>query len=471
MKGYVTIALILLLNYSVADSQFIEEIIKYNPAPGQFINLLSTGSPDAAFTIRGEDPGLVSLGSMGGYIVFRFSSPITNNENHPFGVDFTLFGNSLPEWAEPAAVYVMKDENNNGIADDTWYLLAGSDYFFSTTDKDHKIKYYQPQSSSGDIKWVNNLEESGYVLHNSFHVQPYYPEEMFSAEFYQDSCEFNSIMIRGKLNNDSGEGIKSLPRRFGFADNNPSGNPDLNYPDNPYTKETEGYGGDPFDLSWAVNEEGHYVDLDTAHFVKVQTALYSIPGVLGEISTELRFGRLTDPSVEVSGPNEILIIEDIPDTITPGPLKLRAYFFKNGRYVPEEAISWVVENEEVSVDSNGILEISRDMDLVIYASAKNGQILSDPVRIKESGSLLNTTDFREPQKHLSLYPNPVADYFHIRAEGRADIVICDVQGRIIKQIPKHPLAQIIRVSDLPPGIYFLKAQSDGSIRTKKFIKQ
>ena len=73
-------------------------------------------------------------------------------------MDFTIFGNPLPDWSEPGVVWVMKDENENGEADDTWYQLAGSDYFFSTTLLDYQVSYanpggLRPWMLAGRISW------------------------------------------------------------------------------------------------------------------------------------------------------------------------------------------------------------------------------------------------------------------------------------------------------------------------------
>lgn len=37
---------------------------------------------------------LVSLGNFGGYIIYRFDQLITNDPNHPYGVDFVVRGNN-----------------------------------------------------------------------------------------------------------------------------------------------------------------------------------------------------------------------------------------------------------------------------------------------------------------------------------------------------------------------------------------
>ncbi len=47
------------------------------------------------------------------------------------------------------------------------------------------------------------------------------------------------------------------------------------------------YGGDGFDLAWAVGADGMPVALDSIHYIKVQTASDMIAGAIGEKSTEV----------------------------------------------------------------------------------------------------------------------------------------------------------------------------------------
>src|SRR6056297_3643065 len=56
---------------------------------------------------------------------------------------------------------------------------------------------------------------------------------------------------------------------FGYADNNPLGDAPYTLPDNPYSDTIENSGGDAFDISWAVDADGNYVDLPSIDFVKV----------------------------------------------------------------------------------------------------------------------------------------------------------------------------------------------------------
>ena len=449
-------------------AQFIEEIIDYNPAPGQFINLSGTGTPEAALSIIGEDPGLVCLGSAGGYIVFRFDGPVINDPANPYGVDFTLFGNSLPEWSEPAAVYVMKDENGNSLHDDTWYLLAGSDYYFSTSHKNHQLTYYQPASEVDDIAWRNNLGETGFVKRNAYHEQPYYPAELFPGTFYDDSCTFNFIKIEGELKTGSSVIVKSCSRAFGFADNKPEIFGDYENPDNPYTAEAEGYGGDAFDLSWAVNEAGDYIDLDTIHFIKVQTAMYGFSNAVGEISSELRGGRLSSRDPSVTGKNEMLIIEDVSEDFDFGEYELKAFFFRNGQLVEDENINWVSSNPEIEISADGRINFVDNTYTEVHATAKEGEIVSNTIII--SSNAVSSAKTYLSDSDLKIFPNPAHEYISLRETIDAEVSIHNPNGSLIRSYGVISPGELIDISSLRPGIYFINVKEKGKSKHARIFK-
>ena len=66
----------------------------------------------------------VSLGGFGGYVVVGFDHSIDNKVGE---YDFGITGNSFAGSSEPGIVWVMQDENGNGLPDDTWYELKGSE--------------------------------------------------------------------------------------------------------------------------------------------------------------------------------------------------------------------------------------------------------------------------------------------------------------------------------------------------------
>lgn len=92
----------------------------------------------------------------------------------------------------------------------------------------------------------------------------------------------------------------------------------------------------------------------------------------------------------------------------------------------------------------------------------------DPATIYSEDCELNVEDFQKSQ--VVVYPNPVNNSLFIDSEFpvEGEFSIIDSQGRIITTIPA---SNVIDVSQLTTGMYFLKFSSEGSSTTLKFIKE
>lgn len=284
------------LFYVPNPNHCIAKVYEYTPAPGQYINHTSIGSPDAAVqSIIGSVTGTLSLGAFGGYVVFAFAQPVANDSSHCFGVDFTIFGNAQQAygyervtWSEPGAVYVMRDDNGNGEPDDTWYELAGSDYRSATTIKNYRVTYVNPGgNAAADVQWYDNRGQSGVVQANTYHSQTYYPRHDLFPHIPDTAYTLQGTFIAPDVDTSDQSFVISWGRKFGYADNQIRGAEPFTTPDNPFTPQVENAGGDAFDISWAVDSTGKHVDLDTIHFVKVMTCTQANMGWMGEISTEI----------------------------------------------------------------------------------------------------------------------------------------------------------------------------------------
>ncbi|MCK5079740.1 MAG: hypothetical protein KAR09_07330, partial [Bacteroidales bacterium] len=239
-----------------AQAQYISEVLEYKPAPGQHINAAPWGWPGSAYSVIGNINGSLSLGAFGGYVVFSFDEAVENHPDNPFGVDFSIFGNPIQDAAEPGIVSVMKDENGNGLADDTWYMLAGSDHWFSGSFNHYEVTYSNPGSAT-DVPWSDNVGNSGFIYTNSAHEQPYYPDVDSFPAIHPDQYLLSGFRISGAIDSSSLAYVKSCQRAFGYADNRLRGAAPYTVPDNPYTPEKENSGGDAFDISWAVSGENY----------------------------------------------------------------------------------------------------------------------------------------------------------------------------------------------------------------------
>ena len=255
-------------------------IVAYQPAPGQFVNTMPKATADAdsvsmaqAANTMIERGSLVSLGGFGGYVIAKFDRPITNEVADDY--DFRIFGNAYTNSSEPGVVWVSADVNNNGLPDDPWYELYGSEAERST--RPYKIIYYRPTKADDDattsvaeyISWRDNYGATGFIPKNAFHKQSYYPLWLAA-----DSLVYEGTLLPDNANDVNGDGslwhLHSY--EWGYADN--LANADIE--------------GCSFKMEWANDAEGQAANLESIDFVKIHTGINKVNGsTIGECSTEI----------------------------------------------------------------------------------------------------------------------------------------------------------------------------------------
>lgn len=465
--GYIWVILLGAFQIQIqVEAQGLIEVYDYRPAPGQFINRAGTGTPGDAFSLEAETGGLVSLGGFGGYITIRFTQPLFNEETNPYGVDFVIFGNAATEFSEPAAVMVSRDDNSNNIPDDPWYELAGSDYFFSSTVHEYKISYAEPGQEEEKISWVDNLGGSGYIVKNSFYTQNYYPSEGFDLEFYTGGCSFSGTRIQGFTDASDPYYIRSYPRKFGYADNRPVKdryNPD---PDNPYTPEIEGMGGDAMDISWAVDTAGRYVDLDRIDFLRIYTCAPGDFGPIGELSSEITMIRDVYANPAVSGKESLLVAEELPALISPGKYQLRAHYFISGRHQDTENVRWEVLEGAAEITDGHVLVVNETGEIWIMAELDD---LVDFIETKVTSSNTSSKN-AEIEPGIQVYPVPFDEKLTVSGMGIRSVTIYDTKGnaRFIK-LDCADFQELI-LKDLEPGLYFIRITTDKGVENRRIVR-
>ncbi|MBD5333316.1 MAG: cell surface protein [Bacteroides sp.] len=284
------------LHEEIEYSPYISKVYEYCPAPGQFVNEMPRYEEGDTYksilqkveeSISGTNDIMITLGGYGGYVTFGFDHTVINVAGEK---DFRIWGNCFYELlqpdkkggsAEPGIVMVSYDTNCNGLPDDEWYELAGSEYYSADTRHSYSITYRRPdpnreivadEDNSLDdiyyIAWRDNAGQKGYIAKNIFHNQDYFPRWINS-----DEISFSGTVLNGNAEDLSGNGsyfvLYSYP--WGYVDNHPNEYPDLN----------------SFDIAWAVDADGNPVDLPGADFIRVYTGVNQYCGWLGETSTEL----------------------------------------------------------------------------------------------------------------------------------------------------------------------------------------
>jgi hypothetical protein len=366
-------------------AQYVTKVFDFLPAPGQFTNT-AIATSDAADNVIGYSNKMVSLGSFGGYIVVGFDRPVVNDPQNPYGVDFSIEGNSFAgnaygQWCEPGAVQVMKDLNGDGIPNDgEWYELAGSDYYLSTTQRNVTVTYYNPHYSIGYVvPWSANDGTRGAMVVNRFHGQPYYPNPFDFGTDILDSVSFTGNKIRGTVNMSSPSYLN--PHRapaFGYCDSKGINQP-LTRPQNPYTAGTDG-----FDLSWAIDSEGNHVDLDVVHFVRIYNAGFANIGWLGEWSTEVLNIAITTPDPDYVPQDCYLHYIGLTQlhVLKGHSCKYDGLLFKNGRPIDEGSPRWWTSDPTIAtVDNEGLLTAHELGKIWLYFS-QNDDVPTDSVPIQ-----------------------------------------------------------------------------------------
>ena len=249
---------------SKADFSKVYEIVV---APGQFVGQITSGTTmetacsAAETTLRNN--GYVSLGGFGGYIIVGFDHSIDNKGNY----DFAIRGNSFSNSSEPGIVWVMQDENGDGLPNDTWYELKGSEYGKAETIQDYAVTYYRPKSLGMPIAWKDNQGKKG-----NLNLNPQYPTWVTG-----DSYTLRGSCLQARNEDTSGSGTYWENRNYdwGYADN--------------YSKidMITNDGNNYFKISDAVTYDGKPANLKYIDFIKVQVGVNAQSGWLGEISTEV----------------------------------------------------------------------------------------------------------------------------------------------------------------------------------------
>jgi|LGOV01.1.fsa_nt_gb hypothetical protein len=302
----------------------------YLPAPGQFVNEYMTSGGWGTIYTAGQtevkdmtDEKVstgVSLGYFGGYLVLDYGTPskdasgavtsgIYNDASNQYGADFILYGNAFKGNSEPGCVQVSKDGTN-------WYDIAGSIYYNDATESDYSLTYKNPTPgddtsityggggtiATGGVTYTGS--STGTVTYNPWHQHSWFPlfRNYFTSQiqalgaldktstlpfatYTKDTTNGSTLELEGVMLGDATATTTSL-YQYGYCDVHPNGSA-TSTAYSPYTATDNSTGGDPIDISWAVNGNGEPVNLDSIRFVRIYTGAKKMNGMFGPISTEV----------------------------------------------------------------------------------------------------------------------------------------------------------------------------------------
>ena len=238
-----------------------------------------------------------SLGSLGGYVQYDFSSnPIQNLDTNPYGVDFVVYGNAFNGNPEAAAVQVYAQEvlSDGTLGAYKWYELAGSMYYSDSAVRNATV--YYTKDNAGLHAAVNGVTHSQDPFTTAATWFPTKSDMNHEATSGINNALTNTYITEYTANTLKFAGITSIPDSdsntdyaFGYADVTPVPSVKDGTPVNPYTPYTSDKdGGDGFDLAWAVEIGGTTpVKIDNAKYVRIYSAVLYNTGIFGETSPEI----------------------------------------------------------------------------------------------------------------------------------------------------------------------------------------
>lgn len=262
---------------SAGSSDSKVKVYHLRPAPGQFIAQISGQTEEEACryaeTRMNVQNNYVSLGAWGGYIIVGFDHSVYNKPDVSSngGYDFSIIGNPFDGSSEPGIVYVMQDENGDGLPNDTWYELRGSETGKTETYQHYAVTYYRPPTHNMPLQWIDNRGNSG-----SIDLNPNFPLWIKENNYtlYGTRLKRNTTRTPGGIWRN-----ESYP--WGYADN--WGEDILADGDNHDAAPV----GNTFKIENAMYPDGTPVKLQYIDFIKVQTGIQSVAGAIGELSTEV----------------------------------------------------------------------------------------------------------------------------------------------------------------------------------------
>ena len=265
------------------SKSLVNKVYEFMPAPGHQVNgysIVGDMIRDGASMQEACDTVLrhwqkmwsVSMGAQGGYVIAGFDHSVENSGNY----DLVIKGNPFSYQSEPGIIWVSQDVNGDGLPNDPWYELAGSEYGTENSTLEYAITYYKPKSPRSHTAWKDCFGATGIVPYMSlWNTHAYYWQDWVGGteHTYFGTRLKDTHTYENKYTNEP-------PFAWGYADNQGSDyflNKDFD------ADRSMGY----YKISNAKTWDGKDANLQYIDFVKVQTGQTGYSPNLGDISTEV----------------------------------------------------------------------------------------------------------------------------------------------------------------------------------------
>ena len=272
------IALLFLFSFSCKEKEkelladkphaYATYVFDYHYGPGQHAHLAKR--PD---WINGDfSTETILLGGWGGYIVLGFDHDVYNTEGKNLVV---CCGASVSP--EPGIIYLMDDTNGNGLPDDEWFEIKGSEIDHPDCIRDYQLTYYKPKNADDNVTWRDKFGNIGEIPQSG---KWWWKQDA-------DSVGFTGTRLPDAYYNSAPEGSPAYwivyPNlfKYGYAENGKGIGGEI------ASDYSEKLKGNLIDISDAIDKEGNPAQLKKIRFIKIQTGVFQQAGWLGEVSTEI----------------------------------------------------------------------------------------------------------------------------------------------------------------------------------------
>jgi hypothetical protein len=265
------------------SQSLVNKVYEYMPAPGHQVNgytivgdLIRDGASmqEVCDTVMSHWKKMwsVSMGAQGGYVVAGFDHSVENSGDY----DLAIKGNPFSYQSEPGIIWVSQDVNGDGLPNDPWYELAGSEYGTDNETMEYAITYYKPKSPRSHTAWRDSFGQTGIVPYMSlWNTHAYYWQDWVGGTEHT----YFGTRLKDTHTYENGYTMEP-PFAWGYVDNQGS---DYFKNDAFDALNAMGY----YKISNAKTWNGKDAHLQYIDFVKIQTAQTGYSPNLGDISTEV----------------------------------------------------------------------------------------------------------------------------------------------------------------------------------------